>query len=156
MVLLKPQRVYIPEHRHTRIIDCLMACTACLVCFISTVNRNSKKEEKKAIMGCASSGHMTNLKQSICAFRYLCSRGWFVLQKLMFSSNFRCYPIQNCDKLFWSHFVVLLKSDLDVQQTLFWVFFYKSSCLSPTLGVTQFIIVTHDFGHTLLCYLSRT
>jgi hypothetical protein len=33
----------------------------------------AKKEEKKAIMGCASSGHITKLKQSIFAFRYL----WF-------------------------------------------------------------------------------
>ncbi len=48
-----------------------MARTACLVCFISTVNGRSKKEEKKAIMSCASSGHITKLKQSIFAFRYL-------------------------------------------------------------------------------------
>jgi hypothetical protein len=46
-----------------------MARTACLVCFICTVNGHSKKkEEKKAIMGCASSGHITKLKQSIFAF----------------------------------------------------------------------------------------
>ncbi len=31
----------------------------------------AKKEEKKAIMGCTSSGHITKLKQSIFAFRYL-------------------------------------------------------------------------------------
>jgi hypothetical protein len=31
----------------------------------------AKKEEKKAIMGCASSGHITKLKQSIFAFQYL-------------------------------------------------------------------------------------
>jgi hypothetical protein len=46
-----------------------MARTTCLVCFISTANSLSKKkEEKKAIMGCASSGHITKLKQSIFAF----------------------------------------------------------------------------------------
>jgi hypothetical protein len=28
----------------------------------------AKKEEQKAIMGCASSGHITKLKQSIFAF----------------------------------------------------------------------------------------
>ncbi len=47
-----------------------MACTACLVCFISTVNghRNKKKKRKeesyprKASTG---SGHTTNLKQFI-------------------------------------------------------------------------------------------
>ena len=30
-------------NRHLSNIDCLMACTACLVCFISTVNGRSKK-----------------------------------------------------------------------------------------------------------------
>jgi hypothetical protein len=40
-----------------------MVCTACLVCFISTVNGHSKKK-KPWKMG-ASSGHITNLKQSI-------------------------------------------------------------------------------------------
>ncbi len=39
-----------------------MARTACLVCFISTVNGLRKKKPWK--MG-ASSGHITNLKQSI-------------------------------------------------------------------------------------------
>jgi len=57
------------KHRHLRIyIDCLMARTACLVCFITTVNGRSKKnKEKKPIMSCASSGHITKLKQSIFA-----------------------------------------------------------------------------------------
>jgi hypothetical protein len=32
----------------------------------------AKKEKKKPIMSCASSGHITKLKQSIFAFRYLC------------------------------------------------------------------------------------
>jgi len=31
------------NHRHLSDIDCSMACTACLVCFISTVNGCSKK-----------------------------------------------------------------------------------------------------------------
>ena len=35
------------------------------VCFISTVNGRSKRKEKKPIMSCASSGHITKLKQSI-------------------------------------------------------------------------------------------
>jgi len=50
-----------------------MACTACLVCFISTVNSrsNKKRKEKKRKEEAypwkagASSGHITNLKQSI-------------------------------------------------------------------------------------------
>ncbi len=42
-----------------------MARTACLVCFISTVNGhcNKKRKKKKLILG--SSRHTTNLKQSI-------------------------------------------------------------------------------------------
>jgi hypothetical protein len=43
-----------------------MTHTACLVCFISTVNGRSKKK-KPWKMG-ASSRHTTNLKQSIFAF----------------------------------------------------------------------------------------
>jgi hypothetical protein len=38
------------SHRHLSIIDCLMAHTACLVCFISTVNGGSKKERKAAYL----------------------------------------------------------------------------------------------------------
>ncbi len=42
-----------------------MACTACLVCFISTVNGHSEKNKKKPWKTGVSSGHITNLKQSI-------------------------------------------------------------------------------------------
>jgi hypothetical protein len=42
-----------------------MARTASLVCFISTVNDHCKeKKEKKPIKTGASSGHITNFKQS--------------------------------------------------------------------------------------------
>ncbi len=51
------------KHRHISNIEFLMARTACLVCFISTVNGCSKK--KKPWKTGASSGHITNLKQSI-------------------------------------------------------------------------------------------
>ncbi len=44
-----------------RKIDCLMTRTACLFCFISTVNDRNKK----TITSGASSGHITKLKQSI-------------------------------------------------------------------------------------------
>ncbi len=39
------QKVHGTYHRHLSSIDCLMACTACLVCFISTVNGRNKKKE---------------------------------------------------------------------------------------------------------------
>jgi hypothetical protein len=42
-----------------------MARTGCLVCFISSVNGRSKKEEEKnAIKTALVRGHITNLKQS--------------------------------------------------------------------------------------------
>ncbi len=50
-------------NRHLSITDCLTARTACLVCFTSTVNGHSKK--KKPWKTGASSGRITNLKQSI-------------------------------------------------------------------------------------------
>ncbi len=35
-------------HRHLSNIDCQMVCTACLVCFISTVNGRNKNKIKEA------------------------------------------------------------------------------------------------------------
>jgi hypothetical protein len=56
----------LPAHRHLSNIDCLMAHTACLVCFISTINGRSKKKKRLSLGRTgASSGHITNLKQSI-------------------------------------------------------------------------------------------
>jgi hypothetical protein len=34
-------------YRHLSNIDCLTACTACLVCFIGTVNGHTKKKRLK-------------------------------------------------------------------------------------------------------------
>ncbi len=55
-----------PDHRHLSNIYCLTAHTACLVCFISTVNGRSKKKSPRNTG--ASSRHITNLKQSILTF----------------------------------------------------------------------------------------
>ncbi len=56
-------------HRHLRNIDCLMAHTTCLVCFINTVNGRSQKKKKKLPWKTGtSSRHITNLKQSILTF----------------------------------------------------------------------------------------
>jgi hypothetical protein len=55
-------------HRHLSNIDCLLAHAACLVCFISTVNGHTKKKRKKGSKCGASSGHITNLEQSIFSF----------------------------------------------------------------------------------------
>jgi hypothetical protein len=51
--------------RHLSNIDCLKVHTACLVCFISTVNGNSKKKKKKPWKIGNSSRHITNLTQSL-------------------------------------------------------------------------------------------
>jgi hypothetical protein len=48
-----------------------MTRTACLVCFISTVNDRNKKKKRRLFMSGASSGHITKLKQSII-LRCLC------------------------------------------------------------------------------------
>jgi hypothetical protein len=42
-----------PSHRHLRNIDCLMVRTACLVCFINTVNSHSKKRKKRSLLQAA-------------------------------------------------------------------------------------------------------
>jgi hypothetical protein len=55
-----------------------------------------------------------------------------------------------------SHFVVLLKSNLDVQQThLCTGLLNKSSCLAPALGVTKFIIVK-VMGSAIFCKHFKT
>jgi len=48
MKLVTPKQIVTADHRHLKNIDCLTARTACLVCFISTVNGHSKKERKEA------------------------------------------------------------------------------------------------------------
>jgi hypothetical protein len=53
---------------------------------------------------------------------------------------------------FWSHFAVLLKSDLNVQQTHSKAgLLNKSSHLAPALGVTKFTIPTDIILVTLCC-----
>jgi hypothetical protein len=99
-------------HRHLRIIDCLMACTACLVCFIST----AKKEEKKAIMGCASSRHITKLKQSIFAFRYL----WiFVICVTSPNASRMSYSLCKVTDIFTKISATVNKSLLDLKRKYF-------------------------------------
>jgi hypothetical protein len=65
----------VKNHRHLRI----QTAQGHLVCFISTVNgRSNKKEKKRRSLppwkAGASSGHITNLKQSILDFQYLCEK----------------------------------------------------------------------------------
>jgi hypothetical protein len=48
-------------HRHLSNIDCLMARTACLVCFISTVNGRSKKGLYRLVLVAGTPQTLSNL-----------------------------------------------------------------------------------------------
>ncbi len=87
------------------------------------------------------------------------NRGRFVEQKLMLSSNFRCYQFHNNPfPRIGSHVVVLLKSDLDVRQThLRGRFVEQKHPLSCSFRCDQIYNNNcYIFGHTLLFYLSPT
>jgi hypothetical protein len=62
-----------------------------------------------------------------------------------------------CDKLKYDS-GVLLKSEIEVQQTHLWGQFVEQRlALSSSFMCDQFLIWQwYEFGHTLLCYLSRT
>jgi hypothetical protein len=62
--------------------------------------------------------------------------GQFIEQKLMLIPSFRCYQIHNCHRWYWSHFVVLPMSDLDVQQkpTSGWPTCYLHKCFTFSLS----------------------
>jgi hypothetical protein len=78
-----------------------MACTACLVCFISTVNGRSIKKEKKPIKTGASSRHITNLKQFILeafdiyavAAQNKAGRPDCLFSRPAFSAHLPCQPV---------------------------------------------------------------
>ncbi len=80
-------------------------------------------------------------------------RGRFVDQKLVLSYNFRCDQIHDV-----THFVVLLRSDLDVQQThLRGWFVEKRLILSSYFRCDKsYNYERYDLAHTLLCHLSLT
>ncbi len=82
-------------------------------------------------------------------------RGGLVDKKFMLSCRFRCDQIQQSLPWIESHFVALLKSDLDIQQTQFSLLII-SSYLALALSVTKFKSHYHKFIHTFLCHLSPT
>jgi len=57
-----------PSHRHLRNIDCLMVRTACLVCFINTVNSHSKKRKKRSLLQAAL---VVGTQQNLSSLYYL-------------------------------------------------------------------------------------
>ncbi len=54
------------------------------------------------------------------------------------------------DILFWSHFVVLLESDFEVEQTEVGLL-NECSCLARALGVTKFISMRYIILVSLCC-----
>ncbi len=85
-------------------------------------------------------------------------RHWFAELKFKLSCCLSCdqFNINSCDE-FGHTFVVLLKSDLEVQQTVL-IFQSKASmawvCLAAALVVTKFNINSCDeFGHTFVVLL---
>ncbi len=56
------------DHRHLRNEDCSTARTACLVCFISTVNSSSKKRNKRSLLQAAL---VTGTQQNLSSLYYL-------------------------------------------------------------------------------------
>jgi hypothetical protein len=90
--------------------------------------------------------------------------GWFVEQRLVLSSSFRCDQINNCKRHHFGHTVVLLKFDLDIQQTHFsflnkrfdWVRLAQLE-LSSSFRCNQIHNChRYDFDHTLYSDLSWT
>ncbi len=79
------------------------------------------------------------------------ARGWFVEQKLLLSPCFRCFQIRNCKRHDFGH-TVLLKTDLDVQQThLRGHFVEQKLSLSSSFRCYQIHnCQRHDFIHTVL------
>jgi hypothetical protein len=59
------------NHRHLSTIDCLMARTACLFVSLVLLMAAAKKRRKEGFQDCASSGHITKLKQYILETFYI-------------------------------------------------------------------------------------
>jgi hypothetical protein len=76
---------------------------------------------------------------------------------LVLTTSFRRGQIYKRLRYDFGHTVVLLKYDLDVQQTQLWdqlvkaSLLNKGSCLTPALGMTKFIIVENIIWVTLCC-----
>ncbi len=121
-------------HRHLRNIDCLTAHTACLVCFITTVNGCSKR--KRILLTNktgTSTGHITKLKQSI------------LLRCLWPPPKWHYFGPTNLhlsDIMFWLHSRI---NNLSLCRH--WV---------AQQNVTNFITIIVVNLVTLLCCLSRT
>jgi hypothetical protein len=103
-------------HRYLSNIDFLMACTAYLVCFISTVNGCSKKKEP--IKTSASSGHIANLKQSILETFdiYGLIRCLWIIHQPMYINfmayshkrYYKCKMLTSLEGAFWGQITVFL------------------------------------------------
>jgi len=82
------------NHRHLSNIDWWMTRTADLVCLICTVNAASKNRRRKSHpwKTSVSSGHITNLKQSIFVFQYLWTQQASKISPLVMGVNYELAP----------------------------------------------------------------
>ncbi len=81
---------------------------------------------------------------------------WFVEQKFMLSSSFRCDQIYKCPRYDFGHnFAVLLKSNLGVNQTHLWDRFVEQKfMLSSSFRCDQiYKCPRYDFGHNFAVLL---
>ena len=125
------------RHRHLSSIDCLQVRTTCLVCFISTVNGHCQK--KKPWKTGASSGHITNLKQSIFDFWYL----WVELICLEQSTLFRYLWLKSCIFLLYQNVTfrkVSLRQSMQRERVIHCeVLEFKLQCKRQQLGSSEAI-----------------
>ncbi len=75
----------------------------------------------------------------------------FVEQKVMLSSNFRCYQIHNCQRYHFGHTLLCYLSPTWMFNRTTTGLLNIRSCLAPTLGVTKFINVKDMILVTLCC-----
>ncbi len=130
-----------------------MTCTTCLVCFISTVNCHSKK---KGLKCGASSGHITNLKQSIISFDIYGSN---IVQKYQqWPNSDICWASVSCTMVeHLPRHPEVTGSCPAAVSVIRGRFVEQNLMISSSFRCDQISKYERcDFGHTLLWYLSLT
>ncbi len=85
------------DHRHQRNIDCLMACTTCLVCFISAVNSRSKRSLLQAALVAGTQQNLSSMSME----QIDCSSE---LSKVTHATSLPCFLFLQMFSIFCSHF----------------------------------------------------
>jgi hypothetical protein len=78
----------------------------------------------------------------------------FVKQKLMHSSNFRCYLSHNYQRYYLGHTLLrYLSLTWTLSKPTSEMLLYKSSCVAAALGVTEFVPIIYMYLVTLFVLL---